>query len=117
MAGPGWTSLGSVGSIRGDGFVGLRVQTSGRVLALNVICIGTGSLVASYAAGEATPASPGGGLDAMVFPCTTGDGATARRELPVRLGPGPVTVSGGIVPDMGSTGPSSFAISVEETAP
>jgi hypothetical protein len=53
----------------------------------------------------------------MVFPCTPGEGSTARRELPVRLGPGTVTVSGAIVPSPGSTGPSSFVISVEEAAP
>jgi hypothetical protein len=109
----GWVSLASGGSTEGPGFVGLNVPMSGRQLALDVACVGVGTLVVTF--GDSSDAGPSvAGQEAVTFPCSTDPGISLRHEIAAPAGPGEMTVSGGIVPGAGALSPSVFVISLEE---
>ncbi len=108
----GWTSLASAGSTEGPGFAGLQVDVSGRPLALNVVCVGIGTLVVTL--GDPQPAT---GQQAVTFPCSMDASVSMRFDIPTPAGAGQVSVAGGIVPGLGALSPSAFVISVEEANP
>jgi hypothetical protein len=113
----GWVSIGQVGSGGAEGFVGARFVVSGRPLAIDVTCAGTGTLVVTIEPGSAAPLTTAGS-DAVAFPCSTGaDVAPMRHELGTRFGAGGLKFAGGVVPGAGAIGPTAFDISVEEPAP
>ena len=71
----------------GAGFAGMNVEVDGGSLALDVACVGGGTLIVTF--GRDGISLPTTGGDAVAFPCSDDAEATMRHEWTRPLPPGP----------------------------
>jgi hypothetical protein len=114
----GWNSLGAIQGETSPGWAGIRLTFSGRTVAVNASCLGTGTL---FVIADWTGVSPSSGpaqFQTAAFPCGSPiEGAISSRIELATAPTGESDVSVFVVEGAGAIGRSSFGVSVEEREP
>jgi hypothetical protein len=114
----GWTSLGAVQGETSPGWAVSRLTFSGRAVAVNASCRGTGTLFVIVGWADVSPRSAPAEFKTSAFPCRSPiEGAIATRIELTTAPTGDADVNVFVVEGAGAIGRSSFGVSIEEREP
>jgi hypothetical protein len=114
----GWSSIGAIQGETSPGWTVSRLTFSGRAVAVNASCRGTGTLFVIAGWTDVSPSSAPAEFQTAAFPChSPAEGIVASRIELSTAPTGEVDVNAFVVEGAGALQRSTFAVSIEERSP